>query len=69
MDAEFFKRAEGDVHFTCDQGHEISKLVADAIESAERVESPVNVIARVPDKFGEEPVARFTLVLSLKKKS
>jgi hypothetical protein len=69
MDAEFFKRAEGDVHFTCDQGHEISKLVAAAIESAERVESPVNVIARVPDKFGEEPVARFTLVLSLKKKS
>ena len=69
MDAEFFKRAEGDVHFTCDQGHEISKLVAAAIESTERVESPVNVTARVPDKFGEEPVARFTLVLSLKKKS
>ena len=69
MDAEFFKRAEGDVHFTCDQGHEISKLIAAAIESTERVEFPVNVTARVPDKFGEEPVARFTLVLSLKKKS
>jgi hypothetical protein len=69
MEAEFFKRAEGDVHFTCDQGHEISKLASAAIESNERVESPVNVTARVPDKFGEEPVARFTLVLSLKKKS
>ena len=49
--------------------HEISKLASAAIESNERVESPVNVTARVPDKFGEEPVARFTLVLSLKKKS
>jgi hypothetical protein len=28
----------------------------------------VHVTAMVPDKFGEEPVARFSLVLSLKKK-
>ena len=69
LDAEFLKRAEGDVYFTCDQVREISKLVADAIQSTERVEYPVHVTAKVPDKFGEDPIARFTLVLSLKKKS
>lgn len=69
MKAEFLKRAEGDVCFICDQGREISKLVAASITSGERVEFPVNVTAKVPDKFGEEPIARFTLVLSLKKRS
>jgi acyl-coenzyme A thioesterase PaaI-like protein len=69
VDAEFLKRAEGDVYFTCDQGRKISNLVAAAEASTERVESPVHVTAKVPDKFGEEPIARFTLVLSLKKRS
>jgi acyl-coenzyme A thioesterase PaaI-like protein len=68
MEAEFLKRAEGDVHFTCVQGREISDLVAAAAESTERVELPVRVTATVPEKFGREPIARFTLVLSLKKK-
>lgn len=65
--AEFFKRAEGDVHFTCDQGREISKLVARAVTSDERIEMPVNVIATVPG-IGHEPVAGFQLTLSLKRK-
>ena len=69
MKAEFHKRAEGDVYFTCDQGREISELVAASIESGERVELPVQVTARVPDKLGDEPIAKFTLVLSLKKRS
>jgi acyl-coenzyme A thioesterase PaaI-like protein len=68
MDAEFLKRAEGDVYFTCEQGGEIAHLVAAAIDSTDRVETLVHVTAMVPDKFGEEPVARFSLVLSLKKK-
>ncbi|UCD33411.1 MAG: DUF4442 domain-containing protein [Desulfobacterales bacterium] len=69
MEAEFLKRAESDVYFICDQGREISELVAESIASLERVEMPVNVTAKVPDKFGEEPVARFTLLLSLKKRA
>ena len=68
LNAEFLERAEGDVYFTCAQGREISDLVTAAVESTERVELPVKVTARVPDKLGEEPVAEFTLVLSLKKK-
>ena len=67
--AEFLKRAEGDVYFTCDEGHAISDLVTAAVASTERVEAPVNVIATVPDKLGDEPVAKFTLILSLKKKA
>ena len=31
--AEFLKRAEGDVHFICDQGKEIAELVAQAAAS------------------------------------
>ncbi len=69
VEAEFLKRAESDVYFTCDQGREISDLVAAATMSLERVESPVHVTATVPDKFGEEPIARFNLVLSLKVRS
>ncbi|MFH2219173.1 MAG: DUF4442 domain-containing protein [Pseudomonadota bacterium] len=68
LNAEFLKRAEGDVNFTCTQGREISSLVDAAVRSTERVETPVDVIATVPAKFGEEPVARFTLMLSLKQK-
>ncbi len=68
MDAEFFKRAEGNVYFTCEQGGEIAHLVAAAIDSTDRVETLIRVTAKVPDKLGEEPVARFSLVLSLKKK-
>jgi hypothetical protein len=43
-------------------------LVNAALNSDERVETPVEVSATVPDLLGEELVAKFTLVLSLKKK-
>ena len=69
LKAEFLKRAEGDVYFTCSQGLEIADLVIAAEASSERVEFPVEVIATVPEQFQEEPVAKFTLVLSLKKKA
>ncbi len=64
--AQFLKRADGDVLFTCTQGKALAALVQAAIESAERVEMPVEVVATVPDKHGDEPVARFTLTISLK---
>src|SRR5207253_3130264 len=68
VQAEFLKRAEGDVHFTCDEGILVTDLVQKALETGERVELPVPVIATVPSKHGDEPVARFTLTLSLKRK-
>jgi len=66
--AEFLKRAEGDVHFTCTQGQEIRALVVQALESAERVSQKFQVTATVPSKLGNEPVAQFFLTLSLKRK-
>jgi len=66
--ADFLKQAEGDVLFTCEDGEAITRLVEQAIGGTERVETPVHVVATVPDRLGTEPVARFTLLLSLKKR-
>lgn len=66
--AEFLKRAEGDVFFTCEQGREIAELVAQAAASGERVERQLDVIATVPS-LSDEPVARFKLTISLKRRA
>jgi acyl-coenzyme A thioesterase PaaI-like protein len=65
FNAEFLKRAEGDVEFCCRQGQEIAELVARAAASDERVERQVEVIATAPS-LSDEPVAKFRLTLSLK---
>ena len=67
--AEFLKRPEGDVHFTCVDGKAITELVQRTLASGERENLPVHVVATVPTKMGDEPVAKFTLTLSLKKRS
>lgn len=66
--ADFLKRAEGDVLFTCDGGGAIRRAVEEADRTGERVNHPVRVTATVPSKFGTEPVAEFELTLSLKKR-
>ena len=65
--AEFLKRAEGDVHFVCEDGIAIQNLVNMAEETGERQNLPVNIIATVPE-ISEEPIAKFVLTLSIKKK-
>jgi acyl-coenzyme A thioesterase PaaI-like protein len=66
--AEFLKRAEGDVHFACEQSREILALIEKADASGERENLPVRVVATVPKLSGSEPVARFTLTLSVKRR-
>jgi acyl-coenzyme A thioesterase PaaI-like protein len=66
--AEFLKRAEGDALFTCEDGEAISRLVREALDGGERVEIPVRVTATVPGRSGDEPVARFLMTLSLKRR-
>ena len=68
LQAEFLKRADGDVLFTCDDGPAVTAAVRQADESGERVTLPVKVICTVPDRYGDEVVARFTLGLSLKRR-
>ncbi len=56
----------GDVSFDCNQGLEIADLVTAVAQSGERVQMPIHIEATVPD-LGDDPVAKFTLTLSLKK--
>ncbi|HEX8410518.1 MAG TPA: DUF4442 domain-containing protein [Thermoanaerobaculia bacterium] len=65
---EFLKRAEGDVLFTNNDGPLIQDLVRRALASEERHEATVHVTATVPSKLGDEPVAKFELTLSVRKK-
>lgn len=69
MKADFLKRADGDTEFRCEDGPQVCELVQRALESGERVEMPVRITATVPDNFGDEPVARFVLTLSIKLKA
>lgn len=66
--AEFVKRPEGDVHFECAQGEEIRALLSRAEGSGERESLPLSVVATVPSKLGNEPVATFSLTLSVKRR-
>jgi acyl-coenzyme A thioesterase PaaI-like protein len=68
VEARFLKRADGDVHFTCDQGAEVAAAVRQADLGGGRITLPVHVTCTVPSRYGDEPVARFTLGLSLKRK-
>ena len=63
--ASFLKRAEGDVHFVCEDGPLIAGLIERTLASGERQEATVNVVATVPGRQ-PEPVATFQLTLSLK---
>ncbi len=68
LKANFLKRAEGDIHYICSEGKAIAAAVEETIRTGERVNLPVPVIATVPDKFGDEPVAEFIITLSMKEK-
>jgi acyl-coenzyme A thioesterase PaaI-like protein len=65
---EFLRRPEAEVHFACDQGRELGELLDRAERTGERESLPVHVVATVPSLSGDEPVARFVLTLSVKRK-
>lgn len=66
--AEFLKRPEGDVHFSCEQGDAIAELVRKAKSSGERENLVVRVTATVPS-LSPDAVAEFDLTLSLKRRA
>jgi acyl-coenzyme A thioesterase PaaI-like protein len=68
LKADFLKRAEDDVNFSCEDGPVIQELLKRTMETGERQEATVHVTARCPRKLGDEPVAQFALTLSLKKR-
>lgn len=65
---DFLKRADGDVLFRTRDGRRVAEAVDQAERTGERVTLPVDVVATVPDRYGDEPVATFTMGLSLKKR-
>jgi acyl-coenzyme A thioesterase PaaI-like protein len=68
LKADFLKRADGDVVFRSRDGARVKAAIEETDRTGERVTLPVEVVATVPKKYGDEPVARFTMGLSLKRK-
>ena len=66
MTSQYKKRAEGHVYFSCEDGPAIDDLCAKAAESGIRHNMPVTIVARCPDKLGDEPVAIFEMEISIK---
>jgi len=66
--AQFLKRVEGPCVFTCNDGEKLGALLQRAETSGEREEDTVEVVATVPDKLQDEPVAIFKLTISMKKR-
>jgi acyl-coenzyme A thioesterase PaaI-like protein len=66
MKVEFLKRAEADVHFTCNNGKVILDCLAETLKTKKRIEQPILVIATTPKISGDEPVARFEMILSMR---
>ena len=66
--AQFLKRAEGDVHFVCEQNKEIQALVQKALLSGEREQQTFASYALVPSRSKTEKVALFEVTLSMKKR-
>ena len=68
--ATFLKRPEADVYFICEEGAAIRDQVRRTLESDERITEPMHIQAAVKLPDGSfEPVAEFTLELSLKQRS
>jgi acyl-coenzyme A thioesterase PaaI-like protein len=66
--ADFLKRAEGDTAFICEEGDKIRAAIDQAISTGERQNIAIRAFATVPSESKSEPVAEFTLTLSLKYK-
>ncbi len=64
--ADFLKRADGHVHFVCDQAVKVAALVAKAEASSERQNETFDGYAYVPSN-SNEPVMTYRLTLSIKR--
>lgn len=66
--ANFLKRAEGDVHFICEQASVVVEQIAEAKTSEERINRTMTAYAIVPSISQTERVAEFELTLSVKRR-
>jgi acyl-coenzyme A thioesterase PaaI-like protein len=66
VEAQFLKRAEHDAYFECRDGLAVQNMLEETVRTGQRVNRPVKVVATTPAVTGQEPVAEFTMVLSVK---
>jgi hypothetical protein len=64
--ANFLKRADGDVHFVCEEVSEVISLIEEAKNNTERIEKKIKGYAVVPSKSDMDPVMTYELTLSVK---
>lgn len=65
--ADFLKRADGHVHFICEEADEVQKLIQAAAKCDDRLEKTFNGLAIVPDQ-GLAPVMTYKLTLSVRQR-
>lgn len=66
---QYLKRADGDVHFICDQVAEVKALIEEAKTSPERLERKLKGYAVVPKVHSTDPVMTYELTLSVRNRS
>ncbi len=66
--ANFLKRAEGDVHFVCEEVQVLVDQINEAKTSTERINRTMTAYAIVPSVNPEEKIATFELTLSVKRR-
>ena len=66
VQGDFYRRPEDDVIFSCYQGSMIREMLDRSWQTGKRINEPVSVTVTCPTMDGAEPVASFTLTLSLK---
>jgi hypothetical protein len=68
VQGQFLKRPEAAVHFISHDGDVIDAMIDQSLASGERINKPVSVVVTCPSLHGDEPMATFTLTLSVKAK-
>ena len=66
--ANFLQRPMSDVHFICEEGDKVEKVVKECIRTKKRANQTVKIYATAPKKSGDQHVAEFTLTISVKLK-
>jgi acyl-coenzyme A thioesterase PaaI-like protein len=69
VQGQFLKRPEAQVHFTSHDGDVIDTMIDESLATGERINKPVSVVVTCPSLYGDEPMASFTLTLSVKAKA
>jgi acyl-coenzyme A thioesterase PaaI-like protein len=64
---DFLKRADGHVHFICNESRAIASMIESAVQDGERHSQTFEGTAHCPDK-SDEPVMKYKVTLSVKRR-